>query len=278
MNIFHDKLRFMKNIYITIFFALIAFLHGCSPSVKVDPYQDWSAPAIFVQAEENLMDDKYEQAIAGYQSLENQYPFGDYTEQAQLSLIYANFRADQLPAALSAADRFIRLHPRHPHVDYAYYMRGMIKSNESISTTSRVLPIDLTLRDPSNWQAAYTYYMEMLRRFPDSRYAPDARQRLIALRNNLAQYEINVAEYYMGRKAYLAAALRAHVVLKDFPQTPQHVDALAIMFKAYEGLGLTDLAEKSYKVLELNDPERAREVLEEDDEDDDSLPLLPFRI
>ncbi len=268
----------MKKIYITIFFALIAFLQGCSPSAKVDPYQDWSAPAIFVQAEDNLMDNKYEQAIAGYQSLENQYPFGDYTEQAQLSLIYANFRADQLPAALSAADRFIRLHPRHPHVDYAYYMRGMIKSNESISTTSRVLPIDLTLRDPSNWQAAYTYYMEMLNRFPNSRYAPDARQRLIALRNNLAQYEINVAEYYMGRKAYLAAALRAHVVLKDFPQTPQHVDALAIMVRAYNGLGLTDLAEKSYKVLELNDPERAREALEEDDESGDSLPILPFKI
>lgn len=267
----------MKNIYLTTILGLFALLLGCSPSEKIDPYHDWSAPAIYVRAESNLMDNNYEKAIAGYQSLENQYPFGDYTEQAQLSLIYANYEADQLPAALSAADRFIRLHPRHPHVDYAYYMRGIIKSAESISTTSRVLPIDLTLRDPSNWQGAYTYFMEMLNRFPDSRYAPDARQRLIALRNYLAQYEINVADYYMARKAYLAAALRAHVVLKDFPQTPQRIDALAIMAKAYEMLGITELSEKSYAVLELNDPERAKEVRELKIENDDSLPILPFR-
>ncbi|MGA2654861.1 MAG: outer membrane protein assembly factor BamD [Gammaproteobacteria bacterium] len=267
----------MKKIYLTIICALLTFLYGCSPSEKIDPYQDWSAPAIYVQAERNLMEGRYEKAIEGYKSLENQYPFGDYTEQAQLSLIYANFRADQLPAALTAADRFIRLHPRHPHVDYAYYMRGMIKTSESISTSSRVLPLDLTLRDPSNWQAAYTYYMEMLNRFPNSRYAPDARQRLIALRNHLAQYEINVANYYMGRKAFLAAALRAQVVLKDYPETPQRIDALAIMAKAYEGLGLDDLAEKSYAVLELNDPERAEKVRSEEIEYDDELPILPFK-
>ncbi len=158
-----------NNTYLIILLGALAFLHGCSPDVRVDPYQDWSAPAIFVQAETNLMDANYERAIEGYHSLETQYPFGDYTEQAQLSLIYANYRANELPAALTAADRFIRLHPRHPHVDYAYYMRGLIKSAESISTTSRVLPIDLTLRDPSGWQAAYSYFMEMLNRFPNSR-------------------------------------------------------------------------------------------------------------
>jgi outer membrane protein assembly factor BamD len=256
-----------KNIaYLTIFLAFI-LLQGCSSSPKVDPYQDWSAPAIFIQAETNLMERKYERAIEGYKSLDAQYPFGDYTEQAQLSLIYAHYELKELPASLSAADRFIRLHPRHKNVDYAYYMRGIIKSTESISTTSRVLPIDLTLRDPSGWQAAYSYFSEFLNRFPNSHYAPDARQRMIALRNDLAQYEINVANYYLERKAYLAAAARAHIVLKDFPQTPQHTEALMIMVMAYDNLGLPDLADKSYAVLELNDPEAAIFVREEEEAD-----------
>lgn len=268
----------MKNIYLTIILGLLVLLHGCSPGPKIDPYHDWSAPSIFVQAETDLMDGSYERAITGYQSLETQYPFGDYTEQAQLSLIYANYRAKELPAALAAADRFIRLHPRHPHVDYAYYMRGIIKSAESISTTSRVLPVDLTLRDPSNWQGAYTYFMEMLNRFPNSRYAPDARQRMIALRNDLAQYEINVAEYYMKRKAYLAACARAHIVLKDFPQTPQHVDALVIMVEAYKGLGLPDLAAKSYAVLELNDPDRAKDLDLTQTDEEASMSIFPVSL
>lgn len=252
-----------KNIWHFIIFLGILMLHGCSTDRKVDPYQDWSAPSIFIAAERNLMDDNYERAIEGYRSLDIQYPFGDYTEQAQLSLIYAHYRAKELPAALSAADRFIRLHPRHRHVDYAYYMRGMIKSTESISTTSRVLPLDLTLRDPSGWQAAYSYFSDFLNRFPDSYYAPDARQRMIALRNDLAQYEVNVGEYYLARKAYLAAIARATIVLKDFPQTPQHSDALAIMVMGYDGLGLDDLADKSYAVLALNDPERASWLVRE---------------
>lgn len=264
-----------KNIYSIIILGLFTLLNACSEP-KTDRYQNWSAPAIYVQAEKNLMNHSYERAIDGYQSLEAQYPFGDYTEQAQLSLIYANYEANELPAALTAADRFIRLHPRHPHVDYAYYMRGIIKSAEGISTTSRVLPIDLTLRDPSNWQAAYTYFMEMLNRYPNSYYAPDARQRLIALRNNLAQYEINVAEYYMARKAYLAACARAQIVIKDFPQTPQRLDALAIMVEAYEGLGLYDLADKSYAVLKLNDPERAALFEMEEDEEEGSNPFYLF--
>ncbi|HLF66402.1 MAG TPA: outer membrane protein assembly factor BamD [Gammaproteobacteria bacterium] len=254
-----------NSAYFIIFLGLL-LLQGCS-SEKVDPYQDWTAPEIFLEAETNLKAGKYERAIDGYQSLDAQYPFGDYTEQAQLSLIYAHYRLKELPAALIAADRFIRLHPRHPDVDYAYYMRGMIKSTESISTTARILPVDLTLRDPSGWQAAYSYYAELLRRYPNSRYATDTRQRMIALRNDLAQYEINVAEYYLERKIYLAAAARAQIVIKDFPQTPQRIDALSILVISYRALGIEDLAEKNYAILELNDPERAALLTENEDED-----------
>lgn len=234
--------------------ALVSvFLFACSSKGKKnDPYQDMAADVIYDKATVALNKGRYNTAVEAYESLDAQYPFGDYTEKAHLDIIYAYYRFNELPSAMRAADRYIRLHPRSEYLDYAYYMRGLIKSTESIGFAARYLPLDLTKRDTNNEQEAFAYFQEMLSLYPNSRYAPDARQRLIAMRNDLAQQQVNIAEYYMTRKAYLAAVNRAQGVVEGFPQTPAVNKSLAVMVVAYDKLDMKDQAEASRKVLSTN--------------------------
>jgi len=232
---------------------LSTFLFACSSKAKKkDPYQDIAADVIYEKATVALNKGKYSKAVEAYESLDAQYPFGEYTEKAHLDIIYAYYRFNELPAAMRSADRYIRLHPRSPYLDYVYYMRGLIKYTESIGFAARYLPLDLTQRDSNNEQASFGYFQEFLSLYPNSPYAPDARQRLVALRNNLAQQQLNIAEYYMRRSAWLAAANRAQGVVEHYPQTPAVNKSLAIMVVAYDKLDMTDLAKQSQEVLQLN--------------------------
>lgn len=235
---------------------LSSLLLACSTKMKKsDPYQDMAAEAIYEKATTALKKGRYSRAVEAYESLDAQYPFGEYTEKAHLNIIYAYYRFNELPAAMRAADRYIRLHPRSEHLDYAYYMRGLIKYTESIGMAARYLPLDLTARDTNNAQESFGNFQELLSLYPNSLYAPDARQRMIALRNDLGQQQLNIAEYYMRRGAYLAAANRAQGVVENHPQTPAVNKSLELMAKAYDKLNMPVLAGDAREVLRLNRPD-----------------------
>ena len=240
-----------KLSFFVVMFCSILLL-GCSSKGKKDAYQDFPEKKIYQTATEALEKKRYSKAIEAYESLDRQYPFGDYIEDTHLNIIYAYYRRNEQPSALRASDRFIRLHPSSEHVDYAYYMRGLIKSTESIGFVARFLPLDLTQRDMSDYSEAFEYYDEFVARYPDSRYAPDARQRMIAIRNEIADSEMHVARYYLKRGAYLASANRAQTVLEAYPQTPASHQALDVMADAYEKLKLEQLSKDAGEVAEEN--------------------------
>ena len=203
----------------------------------------------------NLNASRWEQAIANLQALESQFPFGTYAEQAQLELIYAYHRSADYEAAIAAADRFIRLHPRHPNVDYAYYIKGLSHLSQSRSFLDSFLPTDTTSRDPGAARDAFGTFSELLTLYPNSSYSADARKRMIHLRNILARYEIHAANYYFERGAYVAAANRGRYVVENFQQTPSVPDGLAIMAEAYHLMGKEELSRDAVQVLAANFPD-----------------------
>lgn len=219
---------------------------------QVDKTKDWSASKFYSEAKGAMQDGDYEQAIKYYEGLEARYPFGRYATQAKLDVIYAHYKNDEPESAIAAADRFIKLHPQNPYVDYAYYLKGLTNYSSNQSITSRIFPTDASQRDAGATLDSFNDFTELVRRFPDSKYADDARQRMGYLRNNMAKYQIHVARYYMKRGAYLAAANRANRVVANFQRTDSVRDALEIMVEAYTKLGKKDLAQGASRVLALN--------------------------
>lgn len=243
----------MKYVLILLFGLA---LYGCSSNEELpDIAADASEQQIYDDAQRYLRGDNYDLAVKSLELLESRYPFGRYAEQAQLELIYAHYNAYEHEAAVEAADRFIRLHPQHPNVDYAYYMKGLsaYTANEDIFT--RFLPTDPTRRDTSHAKEAFAEFSQLLARYPDSPYAADAEARMVSLRNQLARHEIIVANYYIRRGAYLAAVNRGRYVVENFQRTPAVADGLAIMAQGYILLGMDDLAQESIRVLAANYPD-----------------------
>ena len=216
---------------------------------------EMSEREIYETAQGYIKSSNFSLAVQNLQLLESRFPFGPYADQAQLEIIYAHFRSGDNEAAVAAADRFIRLHPRHENVDYAYYMRGLANYTQGEGLLERFIPTDMTTRDPGAATKSFEDFRVLLQRYPNSIYAPDARARMIYLRNRLARYEINVANYYFKRKAYVAAANRGRYVIENMPQTPAVPDALAVMVQAYLLLGMDDLADQSLMVLKKNFPD-----------------------
>ena len=210
---------------------------------------------LYREAQRHLKNENFSLAVRSLQMLESRYPFGRYAEQAQLELIYAHYGAYEFAAATESADRFIRLHPRHPNVDYAFYMKGLAAYDIEPGFFSRFIPSDDTKRDVSHIQIAFGEFSQLLARYPDSAYAPDARQRMVHMRNMLARHEIHVANYYFRRGAYMAALNRGKYVVERMQQTPSVADGLAIMAQAYLLLDLSELADESIDVLCKNFPD-----------------------
>ena len=237
--------------------SLLLLVSGCSWFGGDDDelIADSGEQQMYREAQRHLKNENFSLAVRSFQGLESRYPFGQYAEQAQLELIYAHYSAYEFAAANEAADRFIRLHPRHPSVDYAYYMKGLAAYDIEPGFFSRFIPSDDTKRDVSHIQTAFAEFAQLLARFPDSAYAPDARQRMVHMRNMLARNEIHVANYYFRRGAYMAALNRGKYVVEHMQQTPSVADGLAIMGQAYLLLGLDDLAEDSIAVLCENYPD-----------------------
>ncbi len=230
------------------------FLVACSSNDEKGPKYA-TEKEFYDAAQRQLKSSQWDLAIENLQALEANYPFGTYAEQAQLELIYAYYRNFEPEAASAAADRFIRLHPQHRNVDYAYYMKGLASFTEGNGMFERFLPTDLTQRDPGAARQSFAHFSQLLARFPNSQYAPDARKRMIYLRNLLARYEIHAANYYMKRGAFIAAANRGRYVVENFQQTPAVPDALAVMVQCYHVLGLDDLGQQALATLKLNYPE-----------------------
>ena len=234
--------------------ALSFWLGGCSdtPEETQDEHADWTAEQFYKEARNELNEKRFEKAAKLYEKLEARYPFGKYATQAQLDVAYAYYKNDEPDSAIAAADRFIKLNPAHPHVDYAYYVKGLVNYNRGIGFIDRFIPTDSSQRDAGPTLDSYKDFEELVRRFPNSRYAEDSRKRLTALRNNLAMHEIHVADFYMRREAYLAAARRSGDVVRKYQRTQAVPVALEIMEKAYRKLGMTQLADDAHRVFEQN--------------------------
>ncbi|MFT4615257.1 MAG: outer membrane protein assembly factor BamD [Bacteroidia bacterium] len=237
---------------LTIFFSIA--LIGCA-STDDQPLADTGEQQIYEDAQRYLGNGNFDLAVKSLQLLESRYPFGRYAEQAQLELIYAHFGAYEHEAAVEAANRFIRLHPQHPNIDYAYYMKGLAAYTGNEDIFARFLPTDLTKRDTSHAREAFAEFAQLLSRYPDSPYAADAKARMVSLRNMLSRNEINVANYYLRRGAFLAATNRGRYVVENFQRTPAVADGLAVMAQGYILLGMDDLAQDTIEVLSLNYPQ-----------------------
>ncbi|MCU7815254.1 MAG: outer membrane protein assembly factor BamD [Candidatus Thiodiazotropha sp. (ex Lucinoma kastoroae)] len=227
-------------------------LAGCSLPDQIDVTKDWSASQFYSEAKTALTDGQYDEAIKHYNGLQARFPFGRYATQSQLDIIYAHYKNGEPDSAIAAADRFIKLNPQSPFVDYAYFMKGLANYNRNQSIFTRILPTDPSERDAGAALDAFNDFAELVRRYPDSKYSADAHQRMLYLRNNLAKYQIHIAKYYMRRGAYLAAANRANRVVTHFQRTDAVQGALEIMIDAYNRLGMTELADDAKRVLALN--------------------------
>jgi outer membrane protein assembly factor BamD len=235
-----------------LFGALVA---SCGLLPDDDETKGWSAEKIYNEAKSNLNNGLYEQAIKYYEKLEARYPYGRYAQQAQLEMAYAYFK-DQEPAqAITAAERFIKLHPNHPNVDYAYYLKGLANFNDNLGILGHIGDQDMTERDPKATRLAFDAFKELTARFPDSRYTPDAIARMSYLVNALASHEIHVARYYMRRGAYVAAANRVQFTLKTYPRAPANEEGLVILVQAYDALDLRELRDDAERVMKKNFPE-----------------------
>ena len=246
--------NFTRNFKIIPAFLLsVGLLSSCAPDKDV--YADMDAKKIYEQGRDNLKKEKYHLAIKDFGELEKKYPYGDYTDKGQLFEIYAlyeNGGKEDLKEALKACERFIRLHPRHKHVDYAYYMRGMIGYSENFTTAFRFFPIDRSLRESSKAKETFAAFKKLLEKFPNSKYAYDAQQRMFQLKEQIANLEYHIAEDYFNHKVYVAAANRASTLVQELPDTCAASKALMLLVKVYNKMGQKDLAEQTLQIIKNN--------------------------
>lgn len=246
----------LERVLLTLLLPL-ALVSGCSwlPE-SADPTVGWDASQLYEEAHVAMEDGNYETALDYFTKLEARFPYGRLAQQAQMETIYAHYKADEPAAAIAAADRFIRLHPRHPNVDYAYYMRGLASFRPGSNFLERLFPRDQATRDPQAARESFRNFKELVTRHPDSKYSQDASQRMTFLRNELARHEVEVARFYLRREAHLAAAGRAREVVERYREAPAVADALAVLEQAYAAMDLQDLAADARRVRELNFPTR----------------------
>ncbi len=221
---------------------------------KLDPKKNWTVEEFYKNAREELDSGNYAGAVKVYEALEAKYPFGRYAQQAQLDIAYAYYKEGETAQAVSAADRFLKLHPNHPAADYALYIKALSYFKPDLGLFGELLNLDPSERDPKALRESFEVFKELITRFPESKYSDDSRSRMSFLVNALAKHDVAVARYYLGRGAYLAAANRAQNVFQRYPQAPANEDALVISVQAYEQMGLPELADSSRRVLEKNFP------------------------
>lgn len=222
---------------------------------QIDETVGWSAQRIYSEAKDAMSEGAYDRAIKLFEKLEARYPYGRFAQQAQIEVAYAHYKQFEPELAIAAADRFIRLHPNHPHVDYAYYLKGLATFNEDLGLLGNLSNQDLSERDPKGAQESFDTFKELVTRFPESRYAADSRQRMLYLVNSLAAHEVHVARYYYRRGAYIAAVNRAQTAVKTYPDAPAIEEALFLLVKSYDALGMEELRDDADRVMRMNFPD-----------------------
>jgi outer membrane protein assembly factor BamD len=234
----------------------VLLLAGCGvfSGQEEDETAGWSAQRLYTEAKEAMSTRDWAKAIKHFEKLEARFPYGRFAQQAQLEVAYCHYKDGERALAVAAADRFIKLYPNHPNVDYAYYLKGLVNFNEGDGLVSFVTS-DMTDRDPKGSREAFDAFKEVVTRFPQSRYAEDSAARMRYLVNALASHEVHVARYYMKRAAYVAAANRAQYAIKHYPQAPAVEDAVFILVRAYDELGMTELRDAAARVMQTNFPD-----------------------
>jgi outer membrane protein assembly factor BamD len=237
---------------------LVLLLGACAalkPGGETDETANWSAQRLYQEAKEALSGGNYTTAIRYLERLESRYPFGRYAQQAQLEIAYAYYRDGDSASAIAACDRFIKMHPNHPNVDYAYYLKGVVNFVEDQNILTRLSNQNPVERDARAMRDSFAAFKDLVQRFPESKYAPDAIARMNWLVNALASHEVFVARYYMRRGAFVAAANRAQYVIENYPGTPATEEALFIMGQAYDRMGMKELGDDARRVLGKNFPD-----------------------
>lgn len=250
----------MRKIYaLCLIMFLLVGISACKKNKKKDSVEvtRFSAETHYNQAKKFMDIGVWSNAILGYKSLRNQYPFGRYAEQGSLELAYSYYKNFEMELATSTLERFIKNYPAHEHLDYAYYLSGLIYFESERGMMQRINPDISKDRNQENAKQSFVAFKTFLEKFPESNYALDAQKRMIYLRNQLAAFEVKVAKYYLRRKAYVASLNRSKYVVESFQKSSFTADALAVMAEAYKQLGQDDLAKSSTLVLKANYPDHS---------------------
>ena len=262
--------RFSQFRLLALLVFVSLFTSGCSIVESLlpeehDETKSWSASKLYAEAKASLSEGEYQSAIELYEKLEARYPHGAYAQQAQLETAYAYYKFEEPESSIAAADRFIKLHPRHANVDYAYYLRGLVTFPARKSAFEFIFPQDESKRDPNSSLESFNYFTELVNKFPNSKYSKDAIARMRYLRNKVSKHELHVAKYYMKREAYIAAVDRASYVVEHYQQTPAVSEALKIMVDAYTKLDQPRLAQDAQRVYDYNESKFHEEVFYEEE-------------
>lgn len=238
----------MKRIQALFLVGTLLTLTACNSWWSKDndeannPFQGMTAKQLFDESQKAMAKHEYESAAKRLEALESMYPFSNFAEKAQMDLIYAYYKNEDYPSSAATSERFIHLYPRAKHVDYAYYMKGLANFQQTRGAFAAMLPIDESWRDPGTESQAYSDFATLIQKFPNSVYKANSLQRMIYLRNMFAQHELNVSDYYYGRKMYVAAAERASFLITNYPQAPTAQTALVLLYSANKMLGLNKAA------------------------------------
>lgn len=230
-----------------------ALLSACS-STSEDATANWSPNKLYAEARDELNSGSYDKAVPLFEKLEGRAAGTPLAQQAQLEKAYAQYKSGDQPTALSTIDRFMKLHPASPAIDYALYLKGVVNFNDNLGIFASLSRQDLSERDQKAAKESFEAFKELVNRFPDSRYTPDARARMTYIVDSLAQYEVHVARYYYNRGAYVAAINRAQNALTDYKDVPALEEALFILLRSYEALDMKQLADDTRRVMEKNYP------------------------
>lgn len=243
----------------TIFLACSLTACGILPD-KIDETINWPANRLYREARELMRGGDYEKAIEMYEKLEARYPFGIFAQQAQIDMAYAYYRDGEQAKALAEVERFIKLHPNHPAMDYVLYLRGLINFNDKIGFYNYFFKQDLSERDPKAAQDAFESFKTLVKRYPNSKYSKDAIYRMRYLLAMMSQYELHVARFYFKKEAYLASANRAQKLLAAYPDAPAAEEALLILAASYKHLGLYDLSADTQRIFDHNFPNSTAKI------------------
>lgn len=247
------KLSLLRNV---LTLSVIALAAGCS-NTKTDPTANWSVQKIQTEARDERDAGNYDKAVGLLEKLEGRAAGTPLAQQAQLDRAYAHYRSGEIPQAQAVLDRFMKLHPASPAVDYALYLKGVVNFNDNLGLFGSLSRQDLSERDQQAAKESFESFRDLVARFPDSKYTPDSRLRMTYIANSLAQHEVHVARYYLSRGAYVAAISRAQVAVTEYSNAPAVEEALYLLTRSYDALGMIQLRDDTQRVLLKNYPTSA---------------------